>query len=63
MINKVENMWKEMVVAKFKTLSRHLPAGTEEDHGEPLSLQPVSELNPRPPENEAEVRSQHYNAR
>jgi hypothetical protein len=32
MINKLERIWKEAAMAKFKVLSWHLPGGTEENH-------------------------------
>jgi hypothetical protein len=30
--NELERMRKEVVMAEFKVLSRHLPGGTEENH-------------------------------
>jgi hypothetical protein len=32
MNNKLESLWKEMVVTQFKVLSRHLFGGTEVNH-------------------------------
>jgi hypothetical protein len=32
MNNELQRIWKEAVVAQFKVLPRHLPAGTEENH-------------------------------
>jgi hypothetical protein len=40
--NELKRMWKEVVMAKFKVLSQHLPVGTEENHEKPQSGQPVS---------------------
>jgi hypothetical protein len=34
-------MWKEVVVAKFKALSKHLPRGTEENYNKPQDSQCV----------------------
>jgi hypothetical protein len=44
--NKLERMWKEAVVAKSKEPSR--PGGTEENHENPQSGQPVSGLRFEP---------------
>jgi hypothetical protein len=35
--NKLERMWKEVVIAKFKALSRYLLEGTEENYKKPQS--------------------------
>jgi hypothetical protein len=37
-----DEMWKEVVVAKFKALSRHLAGGTEENNNKPQDSQCVS---------------------
>jgi hypothetical protein len=55
--DELERMWKEAPVAKFKMLSQHLLGGTEENH-ENLnqdSQSPGRDLNPGPPEYEAEM--------
>jgi hypothetical protein len=31
--NELGRIWREAVMASFKVLSRNLPGGTEEDHG------------------------------
>jgi hypothetical protein len=36
MIDELERIWKEAVLALFKVLSRHLSGGTEENHEEPV---------------------------
>jgi hypothetical protein len=44
--DKLESMWKEVVVAKINTLIRHLPGGSKDS-------QPQGrDLNPGPPEYE-----------
>jgi hypothetical protein len=35
--DKLENSWKEVVVAQYKALSQHLSGGTEENHEQPQS--------------------------
>jgi hypothetical protein len=35
MINELKRMWKEVVMAKLKVLSWHLPGRTEEHHRNP----------------------------
>jgi hypothetical protein len=37
MTDKLERMWKEVVMACFKTLKRDLLGGTEGNHEQPLS--------------------------
>jgi hypothetical protein len=37
-IDELERMWKEAVVASFKVLSRHLPAETEDNHENPIRI-------------------------
>jgi hypothetical protein len=57
--SELEKMWKEVVMAKFKVLSWHIPGGTEEIHKN-LSQDsqcPSRNLNPVPPENKAGVLS------
>jgi hypothetical protein len=45
-INELERMWKEAVMAYLKTLSWHSPAETEENHEKPQDSQcPSSDLN------------------
>jgi hypothetical protein len=54
---RLERIWKEAAVAKFKALSRHLTGGTEEKHKN-LSLDsqsPGRDFNPGHPEYEAGV--------
>jgi hypothetical protein len=56
MNNELERMWKEMVMAQFTALSKHLPGGTRKTTKRPCSQdsQPLSQdLNQRPPEYEA----------
>lgn len=40
--DELQRMWKEVVVAKFKALSKHLPRGTEEYYSNPQDSQCVS---------------------
>jgi hypothetical protein len=43
-------MWKDVVVAKFKALSEHLPRGTEENYNKPQDSQCViCDSNQAPP--------------
>jgi hypothetical protein len=42
MINELESMWKEAVMAEFKVLYQNLPGVTKENHKNPQSGQPVS---------------------
>jgi hypothetical protein len=55
-VNKeLERIWNEAIVAYFKVLSRHLPGGTEENHGNLSqdSRSPGRDLNSEPSEYEA----------
>jgi hypothetical protein len=36
-INELERIWKEAVMALFKVLSRYFPGGTEENYKKPES--------------------------
>jgi hypothetical protein len=40
--DKLERMWKEVLVDCFKVISRHSPGGTEKNHENPRSSWPVS---------------------
>jgi hypothetical protein len=46
--NKLEETWREVVVVYFNVLSRQLPGGTEENHGNLCqdSQSPGRDLNP-----------------
>jgi hypothetical protein len=35
--DELESLWEEVVMARFKELSRHLSGETEESHGDPQS--------------------------
>lgn len=55
MINEMERMWKEVIMACFKELSQHLPERTEENHFSWYRWSLGSDLNPGPPKYEGRV--------
>jgi hypothetical protein len=48
MNNELERVWKKVVMASFKVISRHLLGGTEENCVKPVSQYPVSGLKIEP---------------
>jgi hypothetical protein len=49
--NELERIWKEVITAYFKVVSRHLPGGTDENHENSQgSLSPGRDLRLRPSE-------------